>query len=265
MKKTKLPPISNLRPFVSVIMPSYNSERFLSVAIKSVIDQIYTNWELIIIDDFSSDNSLSISQKFSYQDSRITTYRNAKNMGVSYSRNLGINLSKGEFIAFLDSDDKWMNNKLEMQVKLSVTNNYQFLITGCSYINEENYIFPGKIIPSKIISYSNLLKTNQVSCSSVFINKNLLNNIKFENDKIHEDYYLWLRILKEGNLIYTIPELLLQYRLYSKSKSGNKFKSIKMTFGVYRSIGFGLFKSFLFTLRHLTFAFLKYFRILKGI
>lgn len=111
--------VENMQPFVSVVMPSYNAEKYISEAIQSVIAQTYENWELLIIDDCSTDSTANIVKQFSDVDSRITLYSNPKNMGVALTRNKGMNLANGSWIALLDSDDVWHKDKLEKQIELA--------------------------------------------------------------------------------------------------------------------------------------------------
>lgn len=221
-----------VEPLISIVIPCYNAENYIEDTIASVLNQTYNYFELIIIDDCSTDNSFKLIENI--KDWRITLYKNNQNKGVSYSRNYGVSLAKGEWIAFLDSDDKWRRDKLEKQVNLINNEKTNFVFTGTQYIdgnnNISNYILE---VPEKV-NYKKLLQQNVISCSSILIKKELLLNFKMKNDECHEDYYNWLSILKSGEVAMSINEPLLVYRISYNSKSSNKIKASKMTYLVYK-------------------------------
>ncbi|WP_096203109.1 glycosyltransferase family 2 protein [Bacillus sp. FJAT-45350] len=246
---------------VTVIMPAYNSEKYIEESIESVLLQTYSNIELIVLDDGSTDNTIKIIEKLSSKDQRINLYKNERNLGVSETRNKGISMAKGEWIAFLDSDDIWEKTKLEKQMMYAEASNAEFLYTAVTYINEEGRAYSGQFkVPPKV-SYKQLLRQNIITCSSVLLKKDFFKNIKMERDEMHEDYAVWLRILRTGVYAHGINEPLLIYRISKNSKSGNKVKTIKMTYRVFRFIGLNQLKSAYFTLRHVIGAFYKYKKI----
>lgn len=249
------------KTLVSIVMPAYNCESYLMDAIDSVINQTHLNWELLVIDDGSEDNTLNIIKDFAKKECRIKWIENIENIGVSETRNKGISLSRGKWIAFLDSDDIWESNKLEEQLKVAKKTNMEFLFTGSSYIDDQSKPFKGIFEVPEIISYKKLRNQNVISCSSVLIKKRFFDNIKMENDDIHEDYAVWLRILKTGILAYGINKPLLIYRISRDSKSGNKIKTIKMTYKVFRLVGNNPFQSTYFMIRHIIGSIKKYKRI----
>jgi teichuronic acid biosynthesis glycosyltransferase TuaG len=249
--------------FVSIIMPAYNCEKYVAEAINSVISQTYQSWELLVIDDGSKDNTLKIINGFGSKDSRIRPIQNEKNIGVSETRNIGIVLASGEWIAFLDSDDMWEKTKLEKQLKVAEENSAEFLFTGSSYINEEGKPFKGILEVPEEVSYKKLRNHNVISCSSVLIQKRFLDNIKMEKDEMHEDYAVWLRVLRTGVKAYGVNEPLLIYRISRNSKSGNKMKTVKMTYKVFRFIGINPISSAYFMMRHVLGAVGKYKKIFK--
>lgn len=251
----------NHQKLVSVIMPAYNCEKYIVNAINSVLDQTYTCLELIIIDDGSKDKTIDIINNFCKEDSRVRLVRNDRNLGVSATRNRGISLANGEWIAFLDSDDIWKNNKIERQMEYAIETGAHFVFTGVSYINEKNEKFSGIFeIPSKV-SYQKLLKQNVITCSSVLIKKYFFETIKMEKDEMHEDYAVWLRVLKTGIGAYGLNEPLLIYRISQNSKSGNKIKTIRMTYQVFRFIGINPIGSFYYMLNHVLRSVKKYNKI----
>lgn len=253
--------MSKNKTLVSIIMPAYNCDNYVVEAINSVLAQTYQNWELLVLDDGSKDNTLQTIKEFAQKDSRIKALPNGKNMGVSTTRNRGIDLATGEWIAFLDSDDIWQPSKLEKQLKLAGEKSAEFLFTGSSYINEEGEPFKGVFnIPEKV-TYERLRNHNVISCSSVLVKKKYFKNIKMEKDDMHEDYAVWLRILKLGIIAYGIDEPLLIYRISKNSKSGNKLKSVKMTYKVFRFIGINPVGSAYFMIRHILASVGKYRKI----
>lgn len=253
--------MSKKEVLVSIIMPAYNCEKYVFEAINSVLAQTYKNWELLVLDDGSKDNTLQIIEEFSRKDSRIKAFPNRKNMGVSATRNRGIELASGDWIAFLDSDDMWEPLKLEKQFEVVENKSVEFLFTGSSYVNEEGEPFKGLFeIPEKV-TYKKLRNQNVISCSSVLVKKKYFENIKMEKDEMHEDYAVWLRILKLGVTAYGVNEPLLIYRISRNSKSGNKMKTFKMTYKVFRFIGVNPIGSAYFMVRHVIASVGKYKKI----
>lgn len=248
-------------PLISIIMPAYNCERYIEEAIHSVIKQTYQSWELIVIDDGSKDRTVRIVEELSNKDDRIRFYKNEKNQGVSATRNKGISLAGGDWIAFLDSDDIWVNTKLKKQMDIAKQLAAEFLFTGSSYINENGEYYQGiSEVPNKV-SYKELRTHNVIPCSSVLIKKRFFKDIRMENDDMHEDYAVWLRVLRTGVCAYGVNEPLLIYRISRNSKSGKKINTIKMTYKVFRFIGVNPVGSVYFMFRHVIGSVKKYRRI----
>lgn len=232
------------QPLISVVMPAYNAEKTIEQSIQSVIIQTYKNWELIVIDDCSIDRTWDILCTIAKLNKRIFPFKNSINSGVSVTRNSGVSRAKGEWIAFLDSDDVWASDKLEKQVDIINNKTDAALIfTGSAFINtvgeSANYILH---VP-ETISYQSLLKQNLISCSSVLVKKELMIQYPMQHDGMHEDYAVWLQILRDKRFAYGINEPLLIYRLSSDSKSGDKKKAALMTYKVYRYLGLNHFKA----------------------
>ena len=249
------------KALVSIVMPVYNCEKYIAAAINSVFKQTYRNWELLVIDDGSKDNTLNIINEFAKKDSRVRPIENVKNMGVSETRNRGIALASGEWISFLDSDDMWEPCKLEEQLKMAKEKSAEFIFTGSSYINEEGEPFKGIFEVPEKVSYKKLRNQNVISCSSVLIKKKFFDNIKMEHDEMHEDFAVWLRVLRTGVTAYGVNEPLLIYRISRNSKSGNKLKTVKMTYKVFRFIGINPIGSAYFMMRCVLGAVRKYMKI----
>lgn len=252
---------NKILPLISIIMPAYNAEKYILSSVESVISQTFKNWELIVIDDGSKDNTMEILKKIKDTDNRIRLIENETNMGVSLTRNRGIEIARSEWIAFLDSDDLWSPFKLEKQLLIAQKNDAEFVFSGASYINESSKPFNGIFEVPSIVTFDSLKKQNVISCSSVLLKRYFFDDVKMENDQLHEDYVVWLKILKSGCIAHGINEPLLIYRLSTKSKSGNKLKSVSMTYRVFRFIGINPIQSAYFTSRHIIGSFFKYKKI----
>jgi len=251
------------RDLISIIMPAYNCEKYIAAAVQSVIEQTYDNWELIIVNDCSTDNTPNIIKDFQRKDSRIKIYENAQNLGVSATRNRCISEASGEWVAFLDSDDMWDARKLDLQIKYAQKNTAGFIFTGASYIDENGEKYKGIFeIPEKA-AYKDLLKQNVISCSSAMAKREYFDDVKMENDDIHEDFCVWLRILRSVDFAHGINEPLLIYRITRASKSGNKMKSARMTYKTYRYAGLGRVKSWYYMTFYIARSLKKYRKILR--
>ena len=229
---------------VSVIMPVYNCENFIGFAVESVINQTYNNWELIMVDDASTDNSLDIILKYARSDSRIRIIRLSKNFGAAVARNKAIEAAKGRFIAFLDCDDMWKKEKLEKQIKFMVDNDIAFSYSNFAVVSESGKDLKKIISPKEELDYKKMLKGNSIGCLTVIIDKDKIGEFKMPLIKKGQDYATWLNILKEGCKAYKIDESLAIYRRRKNSLSGNMISSLKRTWNIYYNIEkLGLLKS----------------------
>lgn len=227
---------------VSVVMPVYNCEKYIGTAIESVLVQS-VSLELLVIDDNSTDRTAECIQSFS-GDGRVIYIHNGKNLGVAASRNKGMELAKGKYIAFLDADDYWMEDKLLKQVSFMEKENVVLSSTGRELMDEDGRL-TGKMIGIKEeIHYKDLLKGNVINTSGAMVLASVAKKYPMVQDHLHEDYIMWLSILKEYGKASGINEPLLKYRVMKGTKSANKLKSAKMTYGVYRYIGLGRMKAF---------------------
>lgn len=224
---------------VSIIMAAYNAELTISQAIESVIAQTYYDWELLVINDCSTDNTEEIVKKYAKQDSRIQLINNEKNSGVSETRKHGVEVADGEWIAVLDSDDAWTSDKLEKQLALNKANGAELIFTGSAFMDNDGKRKEWQLHVPETLTYKELLKQNLVSNSSVLAKKDLYKKYYAVGDEMHEDFAIWLGITKSGVTAYGIDEPLLIYRLAKSSKSSNKFKAAKMNWNTYRYVGLG--------------------------
>lgn len=223
-----------MEPLVSIITPLYNSEKYIAETIESVLAQTYSNWEMIIVDDCSKDNSTKIVEEYQKKDRRIKLYRNEINKGVSYTRNRAIDLSQGKYIAFLDSDDLWKKEKLEKQIKFMEEKNVVLSYTAYEKINEDGSKRGEVRVPDKL-DYEELLKNCLIGFLTPIYRKEELKDFKFINSKA-EDYIFWLSILKRINYAYGLNEILASYRVLNNSRSSNKIDIVKFHWKIYRKI-----------------------------
>ena len=226
---------------ISIIMAAYNAEKTIELAIGSVLSQSYRNWELIVINDCSTDKTASLVE--SIADPRVRLIHNEVNSGVSFTRHRGVEEAKGEWIAILDSDDAWAPEKLEKQVQRQIEKNADLLFTASSFMNADGEPIDWVLHAPEEIGYRTLLKQNLISNSSVLVRKALYQAHELQGDDMHEDFACWLRILKSGIKAYGVDEPLLIYRLSSTSKSGNKLKAAKMNWKTYRKVGLNVFEA----------------------
>lgn len=234
----------NERRLVSVIMPAYNSEVFISEAIHSVIQQSYPNWELLVVDDASSDNTEKIVKKLSAQDPRIKLLTNSKNSGTHYSRNIAIKAASGNFIAFLDADDQWKPEKLVKQLKVLSKPNVAACFSSYELMNEKGENLHKKVQSLPILHFEKLLKANYVGNLTGIYNVDILGKIYCPEISKRQDWALWLKVIEEGGPMEGIPESLAIYRVRKNSISTNKIEMLHYNFKVYHEVlKFGFFQS----------------------
>jgi teichuronic acid biosynthesis glycosyltransferase TuaG len=220
---------------ISIIIPLYNCEKYITLTINSVIYQTEKNWELIIIDDCSTDDSAKIVKSFVEKDKRIKyTKLDYPSGSPTKPRNLGISLAKGRYIAFLDSDDIWVEDKLESQLKLFDQNQIALVFSNYEKITEDGLSKDRFIVAPNFVDYNILIKGNVIACSSCMWDLGLTGKLYFTNQG-HEDFAMWLKILKMGFFGINTNKVHLKYRLRTKSVSSNKFKAIIWTYNIFRT------------------------------
>ena len=241
---------------VSIIMPSYNTGKFIKETINSVIAQTYSNWELIIVDDCSTDNTDEIVK--SINDNRIIYLKNETNSGAAISRNKALREAKGRWIAFLDSDDLWKNDKLEKQIKFMKENNCYFSYTNYIEIDENGNINGKRVTGPKKITKTGMFNYCWPGCLTVMYDANKIGLIQIEDIKKNNDYAMWLKVCKKADC-YLLSEDLAMYRKRSGSISNHSYwKLIKWHYKLYReaehqNIIYSLFN----TCRNIMFGFYK--------
>jgi len=231
----------------SIIIPIYNAEKYLKDTIESVLNQTFKNFELICINDCSTDGSLNILHEYQKKDSRIIILNNETNLKVAETRNCGVQIAKADWIALLDADDKWDSTFLEKMIKRRDELKSQFLCSNVNFITNEGNLIAKKINYPRVVSYKMLLKQNKITCSTVLIKKQWLLKYPFSNEEIHEDYLCWLCVVKDLGKVDIVDEPLAYYRLTVGSKSRNKFKAILMSYKTYRRHELNIFKSLYYT------------------
>ena len=222
-------------PLVSIITPCYNSESFIADTIKSVQNQSYENWEMLITDDGSTDSSIKIIEKFATEDTRIKLFK-ISNAGAAVARNHSIEQAKGTYIAFLDSDDIWLPKKLEKQINFMETNNYILSFTSYQRMNEEGILINEVVKAHAKLNYKNMLYSNKIGCLTAMYNQEKLGKIYMPLIRKRQDYALWLSILKKVDFAYGLDEVLATYRLRNFSMSAKKTEMIKWNWKLYREI-----------------------------
>ncbi len=241
---------------VSVIIPAYNCRETIREAVDSALCQ-GVEVEVIVIDDCSSEDLSDVFAEYK-DEPRVKVFKNEENLGVAKTRNRGVTLSKGEYVAFLDADDIWRPSKLEKQLALIKETGAVLCSTARELMEEDGTLTDRVINVPERITYKKLLYGNVINCSSVLIKRDVALEFPMEGDDVHEDYICWLNILKKYNFAVAINEPLLLYRKTKNSKSGSKLHSAKMTYKVYRRMGFGFIKSLIYFAGYAISGFIKY-------
>ncbi|NME63967.1 glycosyltransferase family 2 protein [Clostridium cadaveris] len=221
---------------VSIITPTYNCGRFIGETIESVLQQSYKNWEMIIVDDCSSDNTEDIVKNYVDNDKRIKYFKLESNSGAAIARTRAMELANGNYMAFLDSDDLWMKDKLEKQILYMKKNNYAFTCTDYCQIDEEGNFLNKVIETIKKTDYDRLLLDCPVGNSTVMYDVNKMGKFKVPNIRKRNDDALWLQMLKKEKYIYGMDGILMKYRIRANSISSNKLKLVKYHWKLYRDI-----------------------------
>jgi len=243
---------------VSIITPSFKSERFIAQTIESVQAQTYSNWEMIIVDDCSPDNSNDIIETYLQKDERIKLIKLEKNSGPAIARNRAIEEAKGRYIAFLDADDLWASNKLAKQISFMKEKNLAFTYSSYDLIDEDGNNL-GYFETKAHIEYNTLLKTNIIGCLTAIYDTEKLGKVYMPNILKRQDYGLWLKILKKVGKTEGILEPLATYRILNNSVSSNKLKASLYQWKIYREVEkLGVFQSIYYFLQYAYFGFRKY-------
>lgn len=234
------------KSLVSIITPTFNSEKFIVETIQSIQNQTYTNWEMIIVDDASSDATATIVTEMVKQDKRIQLFQLEKNSGTGMARNLALTKTTGKYIAFLDADDLWKPMKLEKQVDFLVANDLPVTFSFYDCINEEGKPLNKRVESPKNLSYRQLFFCNYVGNLTGIYDVNYFGKIAIYSIRKRQDWMMWLTILKKIKTVQPVPESLAFYRIRENSISASKLDLLKHNFAVYKTFhGFNLVASLL--------------------
>ena len=254
--------VPNSMPRVSVIMPLYNAESYVAQAVESVKAQTMCDWELLVIDDCATDGSHSAAVRAAGDDARIHILRNDKNCGVARTRNRGIELARGEYIAFLDSDDFWEPQMLEKM--LACLNDTAADIAYCSYamVDEHgNKVCNDFIVPPKT-EFKDSIVRSVITCSTVLLKKEIVESNRFPTNIYHEDIALWFRLLMDGARACGVTEVMASYRQRHGSRSSGKLISAYRRWPIYRKVlGMSIAESATYMLGYAYYGLIKYKRI----
>ena len=232
------------QPICSIVLPVYNSAQYLNQAITSVLQQTMPDFELLAIDDCSTDDSLQHLHQWAAHDKRIQVITNAQNMGVADVRNKGIQLAKGRYIAFLDSDDSWQPDKLGQQLDWMAQYDCDFCCTAYDMVDEQGKFIKTRMLNKQQIKLADLLKENYICCSSVMLRSEIAKANAMDGHYAHEDYVYWLKLLQNGAKGCVLDKCLTKYRVLQTSRSANKGRAAQGRWEVYRRyLGYGVLKS----------------------
>lgn len=210
-------------------------ERFVTETIASVQRQTYPHWELLIVDDASTDDTVETVKKIAEQDERIHFTEKTAHSGIADTRNLCIQMAQGPFLAFLDADDIWHPEKLEKQIGFMMERKVGFTYSAYDWIDEEGKPLDKCIHTIGDLDYETYLRNTIIGCSTVVVNKTITGDVIVPNFRTSEDSATWLNILKQGHLAYAIDEALVSYRIRQQSASSNKLKASADLWKVYRT------------------------------
>lgn len=224
-----------MKTTVSIITPVHNGSKYLRECLDSVISQSFDGWELIIIDDASSDNTLSIANTYANKDPRIKVFHFDHKSGPASARNKALGFALGRYISFLDSDDIWMPNKLKRQVGFMSSEGRVFSYSSYEKIDHNGLILGNVSVPSRV-SYEKNLKGNVIGCLTAMYDTEFFGKVYMPDILKRQDYGLWLKLLKMTDYAYGIQEPLAQYRVHNDSISANKLSAAHYTWKLYREV-----------------------------
>ena len=236
---------------VSVVMPVYNGERYLERAVRSVIAQSFGDWELIIVDDGSTDGTHAIAARLAAEDSRIRLIKNEENRGAAASRNAGLELCRGEFVALLDGDDLWRPEKLERQLALADKTGADIVYCSYGMINARGEPCCREFPVPERTDFEDFLVRSVISCSTALLRRETAGTYRFPTEYMHEDLALWLTMLREGLTARGVPEVLADYRVTSRGRAANKLRCARGRWEIYRHmLGYSRGRSWKLLLRY---------------
>ncbi|MBD3948873.1 glycosyltransferase [Tuanshanicoccus lijuaniae] len=222
---------------VSIITPVYNAARFLDTMIESIVNQTYQDWELILVDDKSEDESIHIIEQWQAKDSRIRYIELAENSGAAVARNRAMAAARGRWIAFIDSDDFWAPDKLALQLSFMQMTKVAFSYTDFALVDEEGTVIKSQVHVPNRLDYDGLLKNTAIACSTVMIDQLVVGPFRMPLVRKGQDTATWLMLMREHGLTaYAVPKVLNYYRQVDGSVSSNRLAALKRTWHTYRHL-----------------------------
>ncbi|MBF6626538.1 glycosyltransferase [Aerococcaceae bacterium zg-BR9] len=222
---------------VSIITPVYNAARFLDTMIESIVNQTYQDWELILVDDKSEDESIHIIEQWQAKDSRIRYIELAENSGAAVARNRAMAAARGRWIAFIDSDDFWAPDKLALQLSFMQMTKVAFSYTDFALVDEEGTVIKSQVHVPNRLDYDGLLKNTAIACSTVMIDQSVVGPFRMPLVRKGQDTATWLMLMREHGLTaYAVPKVLNYYRQVDGSVSSNRLAALKRTWHTYRHL-----------------------------
>lgn len=228
---------------VSVIMPCYNMESYVADSIASVQRQTYPHWELLIVDDASTDGTVETVKKLAEQDEKIHFVVKNEHSGIADTRNQCIQMAQGRFLAFLDADDVWHREKLERQLEYMMAKNIGFCYTAYDCIREDDILLERQIHTIGRVDYGKYLRNTIIGCSTVMLDRNIVGEVVVPDYRTSQDTATWLNLMKKGFVAYDLDQILVHYRVRRNSNSANKFEAARDLWQVYRDQGLSLPKT----------------------
>ena len=223
-------------PLVSIITPTYNAVDYVSETIQSVLDQTYQNWELLITDDCSTDQTWDLLQEYSLRDVRVKLFKLEENQGPGLARNNSIEKAGGAFIAFLDSDDLWVPHKLQEQIGFMLDNHIDLCYSSYDLIDQDGKDLKKRVVAKEKVDLKDMLKSNYIGCSTAVYNSERIGKVYMPSIRKRQDYGLWVEILKKVKIAYGIKEPLVLYRTRPKSVSSNKLSLVSFQWKFYYEV-----------------------------
>jgi teichuronic acid biosynthesis glycosyltransferase TuaG len=224
-------------PTISIITPAFNSGRFIRETLDSVLAQSFTDWEMVIVDDCSSDNTIAVVDECARREDRIRWARSRTNQGAGLTRNQALALARGRYVAFLDADDFWDSTKLERQLRFMQQRACGFSYSGYRVIDERGEPLGQLGAVPVSTTYFDLLKRNRIGCLTVMLDREQVGDVRFPPLRTNQDFALWLQLLRSGVTAFGLDEALATYRIVGNSNTRNKFKSARNVWKVYRCQG----------------------------
>lgn len=229
--------MSNLSPSVSIVMPTFNSKRYIGAAVESVLAQTFGDWELLIVDDASTDGTVDFLVQRYGSESRINIHKLAINQGAAGARNVAIEAARGRYIAFLDSDDVWQPEKLAVQIALLQATDASMVFSQYETMNVEG-VLTGQLIPVPArVTYRDLLCGNSIGCLTAMFDTQRTGKVLMPLIRMQEDWGLWIRLLSQGGWALGIQQPLAILRKRKDSLSSNKLKATLKNYEILRKVG----------------------------